>query len=103
MGATNGAIWRKGREDMHLTSDQAASLLGITGGGLRGIELERRPASDGLARAASRLYRIPTNELFRAAEDPKGKPVKPEPKVEPVGPGPRPARKTGPKRARSAA
>lgn len=103
MPATNGPLWRECREDMGLTSDVVAGLLGISGGHLRQIELEVKPASGRLASAAARLYRVPKQDLFKAAE---GKPAKPQPKVEPVAPRPRPdreTRKTGPKRVRTAA
>jgi hypothetical protein len=92
---------------MQLTSDQAANLLGITGGALRQIELNRKPASGFLASRASRLYKIPRRELLRSddapQEEPKPKPEpkkKPEPKVEPTAP---PRRKNGKGPGRDAA
>jgi hypothetical protein len=82
---------------MQLTSDQAAQLLGITGGALRQIELNKKPASGLLASRASHLYRIPRCDLLRAEDAPKEEPKKPapkkpEPKVEPTAP---PRRKNG--------
>lgn len=74
---------------MQLTSDQAAQLLGITGGALRQIELNKKPASGFLASRAARLFRISRKQLLKAEdtaqEQPKEKP-KAEPKIEPVGP-----------------
>ena len=88
---------------MGITSDQAGDLLGITGGALRSIETEFRPASLALAYRASRLYSVPVDELIRDDDKPDPKKDKdPQPKVEPTSPPPRKNGKDnqrGPKRA----
>ena len=104
MPAANGNKWRHCRAQLGITSDQAGDLLGITGGALRSIETEFRPASLALAYRASRLYSVPVEDLIRDGDE-KPEPKKdrdPEPKVEPTSPPPRRNGKDnrrGPKRA----
>jgi transcriptional regulator with XRE-family HTH domain len=86
---------------MQLTSNQAAELLGISGGALRQIETNVKPVSLHLAYRAEQLYKQVDEELtvddLIIDEDPKPAP-KPEPKapaepkVEPTAP---PSRRNG--------
>jgi DNA-binding XRE family transcriptional regulator len=88
MPATNGNEWRHRRAQLGITSDQAGELLGITGGALRSIETEFRPASLALAYRAARLYSCSVHDLIRGEDkpDPKKDEPKVEPKVEPTAP-----------------
>jgi DNA-binding XRE family transcriptional regulator len=105
MPEVNGRAWRHGRARLvpPLTSDEAAEQLGITGGALRQIESEVKPASLELGYAAARLYEYGednVHELFRdvePAQPDKGKPApkKVEPKVERVAPPTRDGTKKG--------
>lgn len=94
MPPANGKVWRHCRAKMDITSDQAASLLGIKGGSLRQIETGEKPASLALAYRAERLYGVTVDDLLVAESDPqkRPRPTEPQPKVEPVGP---PRRKNG--------
>jgi transcriptional regulator with XRE-family HTH domain len=91
MPLPNGTLWRHRRAKMQLTSDQAATLLGIAGGSLRQIETNTKPVSLALAYRAEELYKTPVDELIDAAEKP-GKPGKAKPKTEPTAP---PGRRDG--------
>lgn len=97
MPKSNGKIWRRCRAKMDITSNQAASLLGITGGALRQIETSHKPASLALAFRAERLYGVPVDDLLVDQETPK----EPPKKIERVAPPKRQdTEKTkGPKRA----
>lgn len=89
---------------MDLTSDQAAKMLGITGGALRQIENNVKPVSLHLAFRAERLYKQVDDELtvdhLIVNEDPPAQPAPEpdrqeqpaEPKVEPTAP---PGRRNG--------
>ena len=95
MPVVNGPMWRECREEIDITSDQAAWLFGITGGALRQIELGSKPASKKLADKAARLYKVDADDLFLAGgqpDQPKNDPKRVEPKVEPTAP---PARRNG--------
>lgn len=94
MPKPNGRTWRHCRAKMDITSDQAAALLGITGGALRQIETNIKPVSLRLAYRAESLYKTPVSDLLANDEDkPEPKDDKPpEPKVEPIAP---PRRRNG--------
>jgi DNA-binding XRE family transcriptional regulator len=93
-------IWQRGRAELDLTSVQAAALLRISGGALRAIECgSNKAVSLRLAYRASRLYRIPVDDLLIAEDDDLGGPPR-RPKSQPKTPAPR---KKGSKRAASGA
>lgn len=69
MPQPNGRTWRHCRAKMDITSNQAAELLGITGGALRQIETAVKPVSLALAYRAERLYQVPVSELIFEDED----------------------------------
>lgn len=112
MPAVNGTAWRHRRAEMDITSNEAAQHLGIAGGALRQIEGGVKPASLRLAYRAARLYgrdderpQDVVAELLASNDEgvPDNPPNQP---TQPTGPKRRTdteTRKTGPKRARSAA
>lgn len=104
MPAANGNKWRHCRAQLGITSDQAGELLGITGGALRSIETEFRPASLALAYRASRLYSVDVGDLIRGDDDPPKPKPEPEvkPKVEKTAPPPRRNGKDNNRRPRAA-
>lgn len=84
MPIPNGRFWRDCREARQLTSDEAAQLLKISGGHLRQIETEKKPASGMLAARAAKLFRVPKGDLLKTG-NPQPKP-EPQPKKEPTAP-----------------
>jgi DNA-binding XRE family transcriptional regulator len=97
---------------MDITSNEAARRLGIAGGALRQIETGVHPASLQLVYRAARLFRGDDEQVREVAAEllaagNEGVPDKPpDQPTQPIGPNPRKdreTRKTGPKRARSAA
>jgi transcriptional regulator with XRE-family HTH domain len=109
MAKVNGSRWRLYRTALRLTSNAAAELLGISGGALRQIELDTKPASDELVLRAARLYQCELIDLL-ATEDPVTEPPsKKQEKEKGTGPGrdggagTGTGGKSGPKRARAAA
>jgi DNA-binding XRE family transcriptional regulator len=90
MPAAIGKTWRHRRAQLGLTSDEAGKLLSVSGGALRMIENESRPASLALAYRACRLYQCDIDDLIRDDDKPPPKDEpKVEPKVEPTAPPPR--------------
>lgn len=74
MAKVNGSNWRLYRDALKLTSNKAGDLLDISGGHLRQIEANKKPASDELVLRAARLYRCEMVDLLRATEDPATEP-----------------------------
>lgn len=70
MPQPNGKLWRRCRARMDITSNEAAKLLGITGGALRQIETNTKPVSLQLAFRAERLYNVPVDDLIIENDDP---------------------------------
>lgn len=71
MPQPNGKLWRRCRAKMDITSNQAAQLLGITGGALRQIETNTKPVSLALAFRAERLYNVPVDDLIVEDDGPR--------------------------------
>lgn len=78
MPKVNGDLWKQCRDELDLTSEQAAARLKISGGYLRNVEGGTNEPSNRLIHRAARLYGRPYAELIDAGESPK-QPTAPKP------------------------